>query len=349
MEIKQDVVIIGAGIASLATALALKQVGIHALVLEKSPELRTTGAALTLFPNAWVISGPRTLQRGSLLKALAEQLPTNTIRFSIKMSNYIETRTIDGATIIVLHLDEGTIIKTKVLIGCDGMHSRIAEWLGLSASISSGRWAVGGLTRYPQGHGFDHIFQLFLHQGQRIGITPINEFELQWFVVSSSRPIKVYGVVQETDISSLTWSSLVFRVPWNALFEKLSDGNITVAGDAMHPMTPEIAQGACSALEDAVVLARHIGNSFHEHGKIIPREVSKAIELYVKERRLRGAALITGSFLSGWVQQIRSGWFTNFLRDKIFYRFLYGRIADFVSYDCGKLPQNPTPIDEKYD
>ena len=50
----EDVVIVGGGIAGLATALALKRVGIPALVLEKSDELRTSGAALTLARNAWL-------------------------------------------------------------------------------------------------------------------------------------------------------------------------------------------------------------------------------------------------------------------------------------------------------
>ena len=53
MEIVEDVVIVGGGIAGLATAVALKTVGIRALVLEKSDGLRTTGAALTLSKNAW--------------------------------------------------------------------------------------------------------------------------------------------------------------------------------------------------------------------------------------------------------------------------------------------------------
>ncbi|XP_039157324.1 monooxygenase 3-like isoform X2 [Eucalyptus grandis] len=50
----EEVVIVGAGIAGLATALALKKVGVRALILERSKELRTTGAALALFANAWV-------------------------------------------------------------------------------------------------------------------------------------------------------------------------------------------------------------------------------------------------------------------------------------------------------
>ncbi|KAF2282933.1 hypothetical protein GH714_043250 [Hevea brasiliensis] len=54
MEIVGDGVIIGAGIAGLATAVALKRVGVRALILEKSDPLRSTGAALTLFPNAWL-------------------------------------------------------------------------------------------------------------------------------------------------------------------------------------------------------------------------------------------------------------------------------------------------------
>ncbi|KAM5577665.1 hypothetical protein ABKV19_008156 [Rosa sericea] len=44
----EDVVIVGAGIAGLATAVALKRAGIEALVLERSEGLRATGAALTI-------------------------------------------------------------------------------------------------------------------------------------------------------------------------------------------------------------------------------------------------------------------------------------------------------------
>lgn len=48
-----EVVIIGAGIAGLAAALALKRVGIKSLVLERSSELRAFGTALHIFQNGW--------------------------------------------------------------------------------------------------------------------------------------------------------------------------------------------------------------------------------------------------------------------------------------------------------
>lgn len=50
---EEEIVIVGGGIAGLATALALKRVGLSARVLERYPELRAVGAALTLSPNAW--------------------------------------------------------------------------------------------------------------------------------------------------------------------------------------------------------------------------------------------------------------------------------------------------------
>jgi 2-polyprenyl-6-methoxyphenol hydroxylase-like FAD-dependent oxidoreductase len=69
-------------------------------------------------------------------------------------------------------------------------------------------------------------------------------------------PSNFLNIVKHTDLSSLAWAPLRFRVPWNVAIGKAQNGNVTVAGDAMHPMTPDLGQGACSALEDAVVLVR---------------------------------------------------------------------------------------------
>ncbi|KAF6163669.1 hypothetical protein GIB67_036129 [Kingdonia uniflora] len=328
---KEDVVIVGAGIAGLAPAIALKRVGVQALVLEKTHELRSTGAALTLFPNAWSAlhtrgvskklkalykpyktrfvtdvssgvvqevstkAGPRGVHRKILLETLAGELPTGTIRFSTKISS----------------------IRTHTDRGCDGVHSKVAQWLGLSTPVDSGRGAVRGLSVFPRGHGLD--------EEMKSGDPKLIQKNV---LESFANDPAVFLDVRHSDLSTLTWAPLMFRVPWNLIFRKLSKGNITVAGDAMHPMTPDLGQGGAAALEDAVVLCRHIGNSFHEHGQIVSGEVTKALELYVKERKWRCAGLILGSYLSGRVQQGGSRWYTKYLRDTIFYKFLYRRFMD---------------------
>ncbi|KAK8916083.1 hypothetical protein KSP39_PZI022867 [Platanthera zijinensis] len=53
MEATEEVVIIGAGISGLATALGLHRKGISSLILESSQSLRASGFALTVWSNAW--------------------------------------------------------------------------------------------------------------------------------------------------------------------------------------------------------------------------------------------------------------------------------------------------------
>ncbi|PIA47752.1 hypothetical protein AQUCO_01400390v1 [Aquilegia coerulea] len=399
MEIEQDVVIIGGGIAGLATALALKRIGIQSLVLEKSSDLRTTGAALSLFPNAWlaldalgvshkltsiytplergyvtnVSNGtvqevlyvgkdrnvsPTAVHRKALLEALSEELPAHAIRYSSKLSS-IETVNHEGSP-AVLHLEDGAIIKAKVVIGCDGVHSVVARWLGLKDPIHSGRYAARGLSVFPEGHGLKHVLQQSVNGSIRAGFAPLNDKEIYWFFAYKATPNKdenltraspeaivksgldmlagfpsiLLDVVQHSDLATVTLAPLMFRVPWDLLLKDMYKDNITVAGDAMRPTTPDLGQGGCSSLEDAVVLARHIGNSFILNGKID----SRALKGYVMERRFRSSLVITMSYLSGRVQQGGSGWFMKFLRDRVFYKF-FGLLAGYiVNHNCGKLP-----------
>nr|ATL77043.1 zeaxanthin epoxidase [Phellodendron amurense] len=310
-------------------------------------------------------SGLRYIHRKNLLQALADELPIDTIHFSCKIAA-IETQTHDGSSPVIIHLGDGTLIKAKVLIGCDGVHSMVARWLGLSAPVKSGRSAGLGMAVFPEGHGLSHEVRQFIDVGLRAGYVPLNDKEIYWFLTCNSPPkgenlagnpellqkevLDKYAkvlppllvdIIQKSDLSTLHWAPLMFRHPWNMLIGNLSKGNITVAGDAMHPMTPDLGQGGCSALEDAVVLGRHIGNSFIKNKRLVTtgdNNVGQAIDEYVKERKWRVTGLITGSYLSGWVQNGGSKWWMKFLRDVIFYRLFFGWILSIAKYDCGKLP-----------
>ncbi|KAJ4715445.1 FAD-dependent urate hydroxylase [Melia azedarach] len=404
--VEEEVVVVGGGIAGLATATALKRVGVRALVLEKSEKLRATGAALTIFPNGWLAldslgvshkltplysptkralitdigtgatqevsftgpqgtyTGPRSVHRRILLEALADELPIESIRFSSKVAS-IETQTQEGSSIAIIHLEDGASIKTKILIGCDGVHSVVARWLGLGAPVSSGRSAVRGLAVFPQGHGLSQEYKQFVGVGKKAGFIPLSDKDIYWWFTCESTttgenmpagnpeliqreviqnyakdfPPFFHDIVGHSDLSTISWTPLLFRYPWDIMFGNLSKGNITVAGDAMHPMTPELSQGGSAALEDAVVLARHIGNSLMKNGRLDSGEVAGAIDEYIKERKWRVTWLVAGSYLSGWVQiGGRNKWWMKFFRDVIFYRIILVKIVSAVNYDCGKLP-----------
>ena len=53
--------------------------------------------------------------------------------------------------------------------------------LGLTAPINSGRWAVRGLARFPQGHGY-HDLQQFVTDDKRAGFVSLNDKKLYWFL-----------------------------------------------------------------------------------------------------------------------------------------------------------------------
>lgn len=55
---------------------------------------------------------------------------------------------------------------------------------------------------------------------------------------------------------------------------------IVLLGDACHPMTPYMAQGAASAIEDAVVLARCLD-------QVGCDDISKALAVYTASRKER--------------------------------------------------------------
>ncbi|KAK2650108.1 hypothetical protein Ddye_017597 [Dipteronia dyeriana] len=221
---EEEVVIVGAGIAGLATAVALKRLGIRALLLERAECLRATGAALTLFSNAWLAldvlavshkltsiyspvkrglvtnmqtgatqevsftgAGPRSVHRKSLLETLANELPIDTIRFSSKVAS-IETQTQENSPITIIHLSDGTVIKAKMLIGCDGVHSVVGNWLGLAAPVNSGRSAIRGMAVFPQGHGWNHEIRQFVDVGMRAGFVPLTDKDIYWFFVSQHPP-----------------------------------------------------------------------------------------------------------------------------------------------------------------
>ncbi|TQD96341.1 hypothetical protein C1H46_018107 [Malus baccata] len=408
--VEESVVIVGAGIAGLSAALGLHRLGIRSLVLESSDSLRTTGFTLTTWTNAWkaldalgigdtlrqqhgalrgnvtssTISGlpvfemsfkakgkngdheVRRVKRRLLLEALADELPSGTIRFSSKVVSIDES-----GYLKLVHLADGTILKAKVLVGCDGVNSVVAKWLGFKQPVFTGRSAIRGLANFKSSHGFDPIFMKFFGNGIRYGVIPCDDKTVHWYYTwapTSQKeleenpgqlkqymlsklgkiPDKVKAVVENTELDAFVSSPLRYRHPWEILWGNISKGNVCVAGDALHPMTPDIGQGGCAALEDGVVLARCLGeallkSSRHEtkdkageEGKEEYERIETRLKKYSTERRWRSFDLISTALVVGFFQE-SNGKIMNFLRDKCLAPILAGLLLKKSDFDCGKL------------
>ncbi|VAI08981.1 unnamed protein product [Triticum turgidum subsp. durum] len=376
MEGVEEIVIAGAGLAGLATALGLHRKGVRCVVLESSATLRASGYAFTTWTNAfraldalgvgdkirehhllYESSGPheiRCVKRNFLLETLEEELPEGTIRYSSKIVAIEEE-----GNVKLLHMADGSIIRANVLVGCDGVNSVVAKWLGLPKPILSGRSATRGLAEYPDGHGFGPEMLQFIGQGFRSGVLPCSDTSVYWnytwypspadgdaeesvdkmrrHVLARLRaakiPAEALDVVERGEMSEVVSSPLRFRSPLALVRGSISRRGVCVAGDAFHPMTPELGQGGCAALEDGVVLARCLGEAFAVGGH---GSAEAALEKYAGERRWRAVRLVTAAYVVGFVQQ-SSNPAIKFLRERFLSGLLARVMVDMADFDCGKL------------
>lgn len=74
------------------------------------------------------------------------------------------------------------------------------------------------------------------------------------------------------------------------------NNNVVLLGDACHPMPPYMAQGAASAIEDAVVLARCLDQA-------AGGDISTALAVYAASRKERTARMQLTNRENTWLRQ----------------------------------------------
>lgn len=304
----EPVIIIGAGIGGLATALALKRAGIEARVFERVAGKQEDGAGLTLWANAVkalhklgleeIVHSSYNLTDGTIYSWRGERLsslPASKLQYRFGMTNlaihradllaalqeavgaeYITTDSQccgfeQDAESVTAYFSNGEQVRGQALIGADGIHSVVRTQLfGKEKPRYAGYTAWRGVTAAP-----DIPVQVgeYLGQGVRFGLVPLTQERLYWFATRNAHegePENPAGRKQEVLSLFANWhtstSATIEATPESAILRNdiydrpplthWTQGRATLLGDAAHPMTPNLGQGACQALEDALVLAK---------------------------------------------------------------------------------------------
>ena len=216
------------------------------------------------------------LYRPDLLGVLADALPA--LPAGIVRLGHRCVALAQDADSVTLTFDNGDTARAPIVVGADGIHSTIrALLLGPESPRFSGSIAYRGLVpaervahlqlpRYSNGWlGPDrHFVHYFVGAGARllnfVAIVPARD----WRIESWSATGEVADALAEFDGWHPTVRTIIAAADrthrW-ALYDRepletWSVGRVTLLGDAAHAMLPFMAQGACQAVEDAVVLAR---------------------------------------------------------------------------------------------
>ncbi|SOC14739.1 salicylate hydroxylase [Rhodobacter maris] len=311
MLIGRRVTVLGAGIAGLAVARALALHGAQVTVLEQADQIREVGAGLQISPNgakvlralglgdALAAAGPAT----EAIEMLDGETGSRVIRLDLeKLRPGAEYRLVHRARLIELlaagardagveiRLSQkvedvdlsagrpklltamGETIEPDLLIGADGLHSRVRRALnGEARPFFTHQVAWRALV--PCDDAEPKVAQVFLGAGKHLvsyplgrGLRNIVAVEERWRWVEESwnlrdDPLTMLAAFEEFCPQVQDWLEAV-REPWlwglfrHPVARVWQGRGAVILGDAAHPTLPFLAQGAVMALEDAWVLAQ---------------------------------------------------------------------------------------------
>ncbi|ARP82239.1 monooxygenase [Bordetella genomosp. 8] len=213
----------------------------------------------------------------------------------------------DGGKVTVTLADGGTR-RGDVLIGADGVHSRIRAGLfGTDDATFSGTLAWRGVipaARLPAhlrepyavnwvGPGA-HVIHYPLRRGELVNFVGILERD-DWQVESWTQKGSVDECLRDfagwhEDVHTLI-RALDQPYKWALMLREplpvWSQGRITLLGDACHPTLPMLASGAAMAIEDGYILARCLAE--------LPGDPADALAHYESLRKERTTRVVRGS------------------------------------------------------
>ncbi|MEM9709084.1 MAG: FAD-dependent monooxygenase [Pseudomonadota bacterium] len=318
--------IAGAGVAGLATAVALAQDGANVVVHERAPEITEVGAGLQISANGiralraigldGALMGVALRSRGvRLIDGLNDRLVLELVpkspSYFVHRARLIEVLA-DGAIGSGVEIRTGTSLspgtsEADFVIGADGIRSnfraaidgeseaRFTGQVAWRAVIEDGTASAKAEVYMGPGR---HLVTYPLAGGLR-NIVAFEEradwAEESWYL--EDRPMAVRAAFARFPERVQTWLGEVTKLYLWGLFrhpvaETWEDGRQVLVGDAAHPTLPYLAQGANLALEDAVVLARALAGP--------------GLSAYGPARRGRAKAVVDAATSNAWRFHIAS-------------------------------------------
>ena len=241
------------------------------------------------------------VHRADLIEILRAALPSETRHDGARVTGVRE-----HAGGVTATLDGGKELEGALIIGADGVRSLVREQLwGDGPAVPSGDVAWRAVV--SMGDELAPLEGEAWGRGLLFGAVPLRGERIYWFAGAASDEHGDADPERERDVLQArfaTWSvpaaelvgrtdpAAIIRTPLleRAVAAPLARGRAALLGDAAHPMFPNLGQGGCQAIEDAVELASALAGE---------PDLASALARYDQVRRSRVAKIVARSRRTG--------------------------------------------------
>lgn len=255
------------------------------------------------------------MHRADLHDALASVLPPEIIHLNKKLAGLDQK-----GSQVTLTFADGSTATADAVVGADGVHSIVRDIIvGPDAPIHKGRIAYRAVFPASLMGGFDigrsrtkwwgtdrHIVIYYTTKAKSevYFVTSVPE-SAEWLTKESW---SAKGDVKELRAAYADFHQDVRNVleacpdchKWAILerepLPRWSDGRVVLLGDSAHPMTPYMAQGAATSIEDAAVLARCLK-------AVEGDDIEGAFKRYEAHRKPRTSVVQAISSANTWMRE----------------------------------------------
>jgi len=250
------------------------------------------------------------IERPDLQDIYLKSIPDGVVKNGDGVDSYEENA--DGSVSVVL--ESGEKVQGDVLIGADGIWSAVRAKMreepkrGEGSGVSySGYTVFAGELAYDSFDNGEVGYKVYIGPGQYFVITDIGKGNYQWYAFLAREPGSsdyeekpdgsslflqniftgwsddIHHILKATKENEIEQRDLYDRPP--SVLKPWTKGNVALLGDSVHAMMPNLGQGGCQAIEDALVLQQELGS-------ITSRtDIKDRLEKYRGRRLIRSAAV----------------------------------------------------------
>lgn len=247
------------------------------------------------------------IHRAELHRVLISALPVEALQLGMKCTGVEQ-----DADKVIIHLANGQTDQADCVIAADGLRSAVRQQLFPEARLNyAGRTSWRGVVETTDSVALGIICQTW-GRGDRFGFVSVDRNHVYWFAVTNLPEGKTPPAAERKEflrrrfqgwhhpiehLMDVTATETIVEAPIYDIepLARWSQGRITLLGDAAHAATPDMGQGACMAIEDAVVLARCLSQE---------KDLAAALNRYEAQRKPRTTWMMNQSRALGRVAHL---------------------------------------------